>query len=106
MKKATKGKKVKLISYLKPYWIFCVLSPLLMAGEVLIDLFQPKLMSDIVNESISGKPFEVIMPTVIKTGLLMLGLVAYYQHREEHRDAAAEYADYDECGFGRAVFGQ
>ncbi|MBE6587219.1 MAG: ABC transporter ATP-binding protein [Ruminococcaceae bacterium] len=47
-----------------------------MAGEVLIDLFQPKLMSHIVDESISGKPFEEIMPTVILTGVLMLVLVA------------------------------
>lgn len=71
-----KKSQVKLTKYLKPYWIFCVLSPLLMAGEVIIDLFQPTLMSKIVNESISGKPFEEILPTIIWTGLLMLGLVA------------------------------
>ena len=76
MKKEKKGSGVKLTRYLKPYWIFCLLSPLLMAGEVLIDLFQPKLMSHIVDESISGKPFEEIMPTVILTGVLMLVLVA------------------------------
>lgn len=69
-------KKVKLTRYLKPYWIYCLLSPLLMAGEVIIDLFQPKLMSNIVNESIQDKPFEEILPTIVLTGLLMLGLVA------------------------------
>ena len=69
-------KKVKLTRYLKPYWVFCILSPLLMAGEVLIDLVQPTLMSEIVNESISGKPFGYIMPKIVITGLIMLGLVA------------------------------
>ncbi len=73
---AKNKKKIKLISYLKPYWIFCIISPLLMAGEVLIDLFQPKLMSIIVDESISGKPFEEIMPTVVSIGLIMLLTVA------------------------------
>lgn len=62
----------KLIKYLKPYWLFAVLSPLLMIGEVLIDLFQPKLMSKIVDEGILG---DGGLPLVIKTGVLMLGLV-------------------------------
>jgi len=57
--KNTKEKKIKLTGYLKPYWIYCVLSPILMAGEVMIDLFQPKLMSNIVNESIKDKPFDI-----------------------------------------------
>jgi len=76
LKKTEKKNKIKLTRYLKPYWIFCILSPLLMAGEVLIDLVQPTLMSEIVNESISGKAFGDIMPKVIITGLIMLGLVA------------------------------
>jgi len=75
LKKNKKVKDIKLISYLKPYWIFCLLSPLLMAGEVLMDLVQPSLMSKIVNESISGKEFSQILPTVVSNGLLMLFLV-------------------------------
>lgn len=73
MDKKRKGKS--LVSYLKPYWLFCLLSPVLMAGEVIIDLFQPKLMSVIVEESISGKPFAEILPTVIWIGLIMIGSV-------------------------------
>lgn len=64
--------KVKLRSYLKPYWLFAVLSPLLMIGEVLIDLQQPKLMSKIVNEGVLGADFSVIL----STGVQMLLLVA------------------------------
>lgn len=76
MKKKDNKKTVKLTGYLKPYWMYCLLSPLLMAGEVMIDLFQPKLMSKIVNESIQGKPFAEVMPTIVITGVLMLVLVA------------------------------
>ncbi len=64
--------KIKLRTYLKPYRIFAVLSPLLMIGEVLIDLQQPKLMSQIVNVGVLGGDFSVILTT----GLKMLILVA------------------------------
>jgi ATP-binding cassette subfamily B multidrug efflux pump len=62
----------KLIRFLKPYWIFAVLAPLVMVGEVLADLAQPKLMRKIVDDGILGNSF----PTIIQTGLLMLGIVA------------------------------
>ncbi len=62
---------MKLIKYLKPYWLLALLSPLLMVGEVLVDLMQPKLMSRIVDEGVIGGDIELI----IRTGLLMLGLV-------------------------------
>ena len=63
---------MKLAKYLKPYWLFALLAPLTMIGEVTIDLMQPKLMSKIVDEGVIGHDLELI----IKTGLLMLGLVA------------------------------
>jgi ATP-binding cassette subfamily B protein len=64
--------KIKLIRYLKPYWLTVILSPLLMAGEVIVDLWQPKLMSKIVNEGVLGHD----IPLILKTGALMLLLVA------------------------------
>jgi ATP-binding cassette subfamily B protein len=62
---------MKLIKYLKPYWLFALLSPILMIGEVVVDLMQPQLMRTIVNEGVLGGDMELI----IRTGLLMLGLV-------------------------------
>lgn len=62
---------MKLVKYLKPYWFFAILSPILMIGEVAVDLMQPKLMSCIVNEGVLGGDIGLI----IETGLLMLGLV-------------------------------
>ena len=62
---------MKLAKYLKPYWFLAILSPLLMVGEVMVDLMQPKLMSRIVDEGVLKGDVGLI----VRTGLLMLGLV-------------------------------
>lgn len=69
-------KKVKLISYLKKYWFVALISPIFMAGEVIVDLLQPKLMSKIVNTVIESGEMSVVMNTIAITCLQMLGLVA------------------------------
>ena len=48
-----------------------MLAPIFMVFEVLMDLFQPRLMSKIVDEGVLGGD----MRTILTTGLLMLGLV-------------------------------
>ena len=60
--------KVKLTKYLKPYWLFAVLSPLVMACEVLCDLRLPDLMSTIVDDGV----LEKNMTTILTTGGIML----------------------------------
>ena len=62
---------MKIFKYLKKYWFFAILAPIFMVGEVLMDLVQPLLMSKIVDEGLANNNIEL----VIKTGLLMLGLV-------------------------------
>ena len=62
---------MKLIKYLKPYMLFALLTPLSMAGEVMIDLFQPKLMSVIVDEGVLGQDMDIIL----RTGITMLILI-------------------------------
>lgn len=60
--------RTRLMRYLKPYWLFALLSPLVMAGEVVFDLLQPRLMSSIVDDGVlSGN-----MRLILTTGLLML----------------------------------
>ena len=61
----------KLFRFLKPYWFFAVISPLMMMGEVFADLLQPKLMSGIVDRGVENGD----MGYVIRTGLLMLLIV-------------------------------
>ncbi|MFR2153613.1 MAG: hypothetical protein ACLS48_02005 [[Eubacterium] siraeum] len=43
---------MKVLRYLKPYWLFALLCPLAMILEVSMDLLQPTLMSDIVDNGI------------------------------------------------------
>lgn len=66
-----------MIGYLKKYWIFAVLAPLFMLGEVTMDLLQPRLMSTIVDEGVLGLHNHNIgdLQLVISTGLQMIGLV-------------------------------
>lgn len=61
----------KLFRFLKPYWFFAVISPIMMVGEVFADLLQPKLMSGIVDSGLK----DGAMGYVIRTGLFMLAIV-------------------------------
>ena len=61
---------LKLIKYLKPYWRWVALAPVLMVLEVTLDLLQPRMIERIVDEGIA----RLNMPLVIQTGLLMMGL--------------------------------
>jgi len=58
----------KLMKYLKPYWKVTILAPLFMVLEVSMDLLQPKLMAEIVNNGVFNNDLEFIL----KTGGLML----------------------------------
>ena len=63
---------IKLLKYLKKYWLFALLTPLTMVLEVWVDLKQPDLLSRIVDEGVAKGDMDVIT----KTGLLMIALVA------------------------------
>ncbi|MGN0131547.1 MAG: ABC transporter ATP-binding protein [Lachnospiraceae bacterium] len=67
-----------MFSYLKKYWVFLILTPLFMVGEVVMDLWQPRLMSVIVNDGVLGLNNGGVgdMDLVLRTGLQMIGLVA------------------------------
>lgn len=60
----------KLKSYLRPYWLWSVLAPLMMMLEVFMDLLQPTLMASIVDHGIMTKDLSHIY----STGLTMLGV--------------------------------
>ncbi len=65
---------MKVLRYLKPYWYLALLSPLAMILEVSMDLLQPQLMSDIVNNGILGDGEAASnLSYVVITGLKMLG---------------------------------
>lgn len=51
----------KVLGYLKKYWYFAVLSPLFMILEVSMDLVQPSLMSQIVDDGITQGNISLIV---------------------------------------------
>lgn len=61
---------IKIFRYLKPYWKWAALAPLLMMLEVAMDLMQPSLIEKIVDQGIG----QLNMQVVTHTGLLMIGL--------------------------------
>jgi ATP-binding cassette subfamily B multidrug efflux pump len=61
---------LKLAKYLKPYWQWALLAPLLMLLEVAMDLMQPRMIQRIVDQGIAQSNF----PLVLQTGLIMIGL--------------------------------
>ena len=63
----------KLLKYLKPYWLYVILAPLLMIVEVGSELLMPKIMSYIVDIGVANHDFSYI----ISRGILMI-IIAYY----------------------------
>jgi ATP-binding cassette subfamily B multidrug efflux pump len=60
---------IRLSRFLKPYWHWAILAPLLMVLEVAMDLMQPKMVERIVDQGIA----QLDLAVVINTGLLMVG---------------------------------
>lgn len=58
-----------LLSYLKPYWLFAIIGPLLMFVEVGMDLLQPTIMQHMIDDGIANGDTNL----TINLGLLMLG---------------------------------
>ncbi len=63
---------MKLLRYLKPYWFWAILSPLMMIGEVLADLWQPKLMSVMVNQGVLQGDQELLVAVGLRMLLIVL----------------------------------
>ena len=66
-----------ILKYLKKYWMFAVLASAFMVLEVLVDLWQPRLMAQIVDNGILGLESGGTpqMDIVTRTGLQMLLVV-------------------------------
>ncbi len=63
-----------MLKYLKKYWIFCLLAPLFMVGEVAMDLIQPDMMADIVDNGVLKSDMELIITVGVRMILfVMLG---------------------------------
>lgn len=64
---------LKLLKYAKKYALYSLLCPLLMIGEVILELFIPLVMADIVDEGIPSGDINLILRLGVKMLLLALG---------------------------------
>ena len=63
---------MKLLKYLKPYWFWAILSPLSMIGEVMADLWQPKLMEKLINDGVLKSDQELLLAVGLRMLLVVL----------------------------------
>lgn len=74
----TKQERENMLKYLKKYWLFTMLAPLFMVGEVSMDLIQPELMSHIIDDGVLGINSGGVgnLNIILGTGIRMVLLVA------------------------------
>jgi ATP-binding cassette subfamily B protein len=58
--------------HLKKYRLFCVLAPLFMVGEISVDLIQPDLMAQIIDEGVTQGNLSLVISIGIRMILLVL----------------------------------
>lgn len=61
-----------MLKYLKKCWWFCIIAALFMVGEVSMDLLQPDLMRDIVDNGVLKSDIDLIINVGVKMILLVL----------------------------------
>lgn len=61
-----------MLKYLKKYWFFCILAPLCMMGEVAMDLIQPDMMADIVDNGVLKGDISLIISAGVKMILTVI----------------------------------
>ena len=61
-----------MLKYLKKYRFLCIIAALFMVGEVSMDLLQPDLMSDIVDNGVLKSNADLIINVGIKMILLVI----------------------------------
>lgn len=66
-----------MLKFLKKYWIFGLMAPLFMLGEVAMDLIQPQMMRVIIDEGVLGLSNNGTgnLYLIIATGIRMIGIV-------------------------------
>ena len=67
-----------MLQYIKPYCHYAAMTIVFMVGEVLIDLYQPRMMETIVNEGVLGLHHGGVpdLSLVMQTGIWMALIVA------------------------------
>ncbi|MEE4194759.1 MAG: ABC transporter ATP-binding protein [Anaerolineae bacterium] len=85
---------LRLIKYLKPYWLLVVLAIGLLYAQAMADLALPNYMSDIVNVGIQQGGVESAVPSVIRQS--QMDRVLLFLDQEEAEMVLANYTLVDE----------
>jgi len=111
----------RLFVFVKPYWYWAILAPLLMTLEVMMDLYQPRLLATIIDSGILPRDLEVVKATGLRMiGLAFIGalggfgctvtsVLAAYGYGTDLRDAlyrkvmSLSFANIDKLQTGRLV---
>ncbi len=65
----------KLASFLSPYWLWAILAPLLMMLEVAMDLMQPRLIQQIIDQGVAQQDWNLVLETSgLMVGLTLIGV--------------------------------
>jgi ATP-binding cassette subfamily B protein len=68
---------VRLFRFLKPYWVWSVLAPLMMLLEVTFDLLQPRLVQRMIDAGVASGSMIVVLSTgVLQFGAALCGWLA------------------------------
>ena len=61
-----------MLKYIKKYWVFCLLAPAFMVGEVAMDLIQPAMMADIVDNGVLKSDIALIVSVGVRMILTVM----------------------------------
>lgn len=66
----------RLFAYLRPYRLLVLLAPLMMFGEVAMDLMMPRLTQQIIDDGIANNDLDMVLRTsAVMIGLAILGSI-------------------------------
>lgn len=63
---------VSLWRHLKKYWLYCIIAPLFMVGEISVDLIQPDLMAQIIDDGVTKGNMDLVVTIGIRMILLVI----------------------------------
>ena len=61
-----------MLKYIRKYWVFCLLAPAFMVGEVAMDLIQPAMMADIVDNGVLKSDIALIVSVGVRMILTVM----------------------------------
>lgn len=61
-----------MLKYLKKQWLWCIIAPLMMVGEIAMDLIQPDMMAKIVDDGVLGQNMQIVTSVGLRMILMVL----------------------------------